>query len=114
MVSDPYIPDRGDIVSLQFNPQSGKEQAGRRPAVVLSPKSYNKRVGLVLCCPITARKKGYPFEVELHKRMKTRGVILADHVKSLDWNARNARFLEKLSKKDLENAIGKILILLSG
>jgi mRNA interferase MazF len=84
------VPDRGDLVWLDFTPQVGHEQAGRRPALVLSPASYNGLVGLALVCPITSQAKGYPFEVEIPKGSKATGVILADQVKSLDWRARKA------------------------
>ena len=89
-----YVPDRGDIVWLQFTPQTGQEQAGRRPALTLSPKSYNQKVGLAIFCPITNQVKGYPFEVKLTQN-KTQGVILADQVKSLDWKNRDAEFIDK-------------------
>ena len=85
-----YIPDRGDVVWITFNPQAGHEQAGRRPAVVLSPKAYNSKVGLALLCPITSQVKGYPFEVAIPDGLPVNGVILSDQVKSLDWKARNA------------------------
>src|SRR5215211_5711072 len=85
-----YVPDSGDIVWLTFTPQAGHEQAGRRPALVLSPSAYNGRVGLALLCPITGQVKGYPFEVELPKGLAVAGVVLADQVKSLDWRARKA------------------------
>ncbi len=107
-----FAPSRGDIVSLQFNPQRGREQAGRRPALVLTPKEYNTRVGLMIACPITSHSKGYPFEVALPASMKTHGVILADHVKSLDWSARNARFIERLSPDMLQNVAQKLTVLL--
>jgi mRNA interferase MazF len=84
-----YLPDAGDIVWLQFTPQAGHEQAGRRPAVVLSPKAYNVKAGLMVCVPITSQIKGYPFEVVLRGRGAL-GAALADQVKSLDWRARNA------------------------
>lgn len=85
-----YVPDIGDIVCLNFNPSAGHEQAGHRPALVLSPKLYNSKTGLLVCVPITSQVKGYPFEVELqHKKIK--GVALADQVKSLDWTIRNAQ-----------------------
>ena len=90
MVSESYIPDRGDIVWLNFNPQAGHEQAGRRPALVLSPKSYNGRTGLALLCPVTTAVKGYPFEVPLPPEGAITGVVLSDHIKSLDWRARQA------------------------
>jgi mRNA interferase MazF len=89
-----YIPDRGDIVWLQFNAQSGHEQAGKRPALTLSPKAYNQKVGLAIFCPITSHEKGYPFEVKI-EGSKINGVILADQVKSLDWRKREAEFIVK-------------------
>ena len=85
-----YVPDRGDIVWLQFNPPAGHEQAGHRPALVLSPVSYNRRSGLMLCCPMTSQKKGYPFEVVIAVDTDRESVVLADQVKSLDWKARKA------------------------
>src|SRR5438067_4938950 len=85
-----YVPERGDVVWLAFDPQAGHEQAGRRPAIVLSPAVYNGRSGLALCCPITSQVKGYPFEVAIPPGLSIAGVILADQVKSLDWRARRA------------------------
>lgn len=85
-----YVPDRGDIVWLQFNPQAGHEQAGHRPALVLSPASYNRRSGLMLCCPMTSQKKGYPFEVVIAAETDRDSIVLADQVKSLDWKVRKA------------------------
>jgi mRNA interferase MazF len=85
----PYVPDEGDVIWLNFTPQSGHEQAGRRPAVVLSPRDYNSRAGLLVCVPITNQIKGYPFEVALESEAAT-GVALADQVKSLDWQIRQA------------------------
>ncbi len=85
-----YVPDRGDIVWLQFNPQSGHEQAGHRPALVLSPASYNRASGLMLCCPMTSHKKGYPFEIVISDDPHRTSVVLADQVKSLDWKTRQA------------------------
>ena len=85
-----YVPDRGDIVWLQFNPQAGHEQAGHRPALVLSPAAYNRRSGLMLCCPMTSQRKGYPFEVTLDNPGTQNSIVLADQVKSLDWRARKA------------------------
>lgn len=84
------MPDRGDIVWLQFNPQAGHEQAGHRPALVLSPVSYNRLTGLMLCCPMTSQKKGYPFEVVMIDEADRTSVVLADQVKSLDWKVRKA------------------------
>lgn len=90
MKKSAYVPDRGDIVWLQFNPQSGHEQAGHRPALVLSPSNYNRATGLMLCCPMTSQKKGYPFEVVMSTDPQRTSVVLADQVKSLDWKARKA------------------------
>jgi mRNA interferase MazF len=90
MKKSDYVPDRGDIVWLQFNPQSGHEQAGHRPALVLSPASYNRASGLMLCCPMSSQKKGYPFEVIISDAPHPTSVVLADRVKSLDWKNRQA------------------------
>ena len=90
-----YAPDRGDIVWLQFDPQAGHEQAGHRPALVISPRAYNRKVGLALCCPITNQVKGYPFEVVLPAASKANGAVLADQVKSLDWRIRKAKRFAK-------------------
>ena len=92
MVDPSYMPDRGDIVWLAFSPQAGHEQAGHRPALVLSPRSYNEKSSLALFCPITSRVKGYPFEVALPDEGAVAGVVLSDQVRSLDWRARRARF----------------------
>ena len=88
-----YVPQRGDAVWITFNPQAGHEQAGRRPAVVLSPESYNGKTGLAVLCPITGQVKGYPFEVQLPDGLPVSGAILSDQVKSLDWRARNAELI---------------------
>jgi mRNA interferase MazF len=88
-----YAPDRGDIVWATFDPQAGHEQAGRRPAVVLSPVSYNRRVGLALLCPITSQEKGYPFEVALPDGLGITGVVLADQIRSIDWRARRVQHI---------------------
>ena len=85
-----YVPERGDVVRVSFNPQAGHEQAGWRPALVLSPKAYNGRVGLTLFCPIISQVKGYPFEVQIPEGFPITGVILSDQVKSFDWRARKA------------------------
>ncbi len=87
-----YCPDRGDVVWVSFPSQSGHEQAGDRPALVLSPRSYNQKTGLAIFCPITAKTKGYSFEVKIPEGYKVSGTILSDHVKSLDWTIRRARF----------------------
>src|SRR6266567_2177869 len=99
-----YIPDRGDIVWLEFDPQLGHEQSGRRPAIVLSDKSYNQTVGLMLVCPITSKVKNYPFEVRI-KTDSIDGVILADQIKSLDWRQRNASLIAKCSSETIRRTL---------
>lgn len=108
----PYIPKRGDAVWLDFNPQSGYEQAGRRPAIVISPKSYNQKVGLALFCPITSQTKGYPFEVVIPKNKEVSGVVLADQLKSLDWKTRNVSLIVKLPDSVVEDVLSKLKHLL--
>lgn len=107
-----YVPARGHIVWLTFQPQSGREQAGRRPAVVLSPAAYNAKVGLAIFCPITSQKKGYPFEVELPGGTAVSGVILSDQLKSLDWRARHAAYLDTLPPETVEAVLRKVNTLL--
>ena len=107
-----FIPERGDIIFLGFNPQQGKEQAGRRPAIVLSAGQYNAKVGLVICCPITKQMKGYPFEVVLPGSLKTKGVILVDQIKSMDFRARGVIFIEKMPLQTLGEVLRKLGILL--
>jgi mRNA interferase MazF len=94
-----YVPDAGDIVWIDFDPQAGREQAGHRPALVLSPATYNDKTSLMLCCPMTTRVKGYPFEVAIAGSKD--GVVLADQVKSLDWRRRNARLKGRASAEEL-------------
>ena len=108
-----YCPKRGDIVWLTFTPQAGHEQAGHRPALTLSPESYNKKVGLAVFCPITTQVKGYPFEVLIPSGLKASGVILSDQVKSLDWQARNAQFQCKIPESTLSEVLEKLGALLS-
>ena len=107
-----YVPDRGDLVWLQFDPQSGHEQAGRRPALTLSPKAYNERVGLAIFCPVTSSEKGYPFEVKIREQ-KIQGVILADQVKSLDWKKREAKFIVKVPLPVMNQVIELLKTLVS-
>jgi len=111
MVDEHYVPTRGDIVWLDFDPQSGYEQKGRRPAITISPKEYNEKVGLGLFCPITSKIKMYPFEVELRSEIKTKGVVLSDQIKSFDWRYRNAEFIESVPK-EITNKIQELLALL--
>ncbi|MEO8726229.1 MAG: endoribonuclease MazF [Acidobacteriaceae bacterium] len=107
----PYIPDGGDIVWLDFDPQAGHEQAGRRPALVLSPAGYNSRAGLAVTCPITSRVKGYPFEVPVNAG-EIQGVVLADQVRSLDWRVRNAVKIAICSEAITRSVREKVQILL--
>jgi len=103
-----YIPNSGDIVWFTFNPQAGHEQAGRRPALVLSPSAYNEKVGLAILCPITSQIKGYPFEVIIPDGLEISGAILADQVKSLDWQARNAAFVCTLPTHFFNEVVEKL------
>jgi mRNA interferase MazF len=106
-----YTPAQGDLVWLDFSPQSGHEQAGRRPALVISPRAYNDKVGLALFCPVTSQEKGYPFEVAIPAPCPVKGVVLSDQLKSLDWRARHAEFAAHLPAASLREALGKIAAL---
>jgi mRNA interferase MazF len=103
-----YVPERGDVVWLQFDPQAGHEQAGHRPALVISPRAYNSRIGLALFCPITSRIKGYPFEVLFPPGFKVEGAVLADQLKSLDWRVREAKRFARAPSAVLREALAKI------
>ena len=107
-----YVPDRGDIVWLQFNPQSDHKQAGHRPALVLSPASYNRASGLMLCCPMTSHKKGYPFEVIISDDPHQTSVVLADQIKSLDWKTRQAVKKETAASHVIMETLSKLQTLL--
>jgi len=107
-----YIPQRGDIVWITFNPQAGHEQAGRRPGLVLSPAKYNDKVGLAILCPITSQVKGYPYEVLIPEGLEIRGAILSDQVKSLDWRARQAELACTLPPGTVEEVMLKLNTLL--
>ncbi|MCK5201925.1 MAG: endoribonuclease MazF [Spirochaetales bacterium] len=111
MVKADYIPERGDLIWLNFTPQSGHEQAGKRPAIVLSPQKYNRKTGLLITCPITSKIKGYPFEVAVEGQ-KISGVILSDQIKNFDWKTRNAVFIEKASIEIVKNVQEKLLLLI--
>ncbi len=100
-------PERGDLVWIDFDPQSGREQAGRRPALVVTPAAYNRLVGLAVFCPVTSQAKGYPFETELPAGLQVRGVVLADHLRSLDWRARRANFICKAPVEVLADVAAK-------
>lgn len=107
-----YIPRRGDAVWLNLDPQSGREQAGRRPVIVLSPSEYNSKVGLAIICPITNQAKGYSFEVEIPRGLKVRGVILSDHVKNTDWRTRDVGFICRVPSDVVNDVIEKLAVLL--
>ena len=107
-----FVPDAGDFVWLTFDPRAGREQAGRRPALVLSPKVYNARSGLALACPISNQAKGYPFEVAVPAGSGATGVILADHLKSIDWKARRAEWLGCCTDQVMDEVRAKLAPLL--
>lgn len=107
-----YVPDRGDAVWLNFNPQTGHEQAGMRPALVLSPAAYNRKVGLAIFCPITTQIKGYPFEVVIPEGLKISGAILSDQIKSLDWKMRNTKFIVRVPRSLVDEVSKKLRTLI--
>ena len=98
-------PRRGDLIWLSFTPQTGREQAGRRPALVLSPEAYNSKTGLALICPVTSKAKSYPFEVPISTSAGVQGVVLADQLRSLDWRARRAEWIEQAQPKVVERVL---------
>ena len=108
-----YVPARGDFVWLQFSPQAGHEQAGHRPAFVISPEAYNRKTGLALVCPLTTQVKGYPFEVVVPPGLKATGVILSDQIKSLDWRARQASLMGRADASLTAEVLAKAMTLLS-
>jgi len=108
-----YVPKRGDVVWMTMNPQAGHEQAGRRPAVILSPAAYNAKVGLVLAAPVTSRVKGYPFETLVPSGLPVSGAILSDQVKSLDWRAREAALSCELPSSVVSEVLQKLRTLLA-
>jgi mRNA interferase MazF len=112
-VSRRRTPERGDLVWISLDPHTGQEQAGRRPALVLSPAAYNRKTGLALCCPITGRVKGYPFEVEIPAGLPVAGVVLADQVKCLDWKARRAEIAVTAPPEVVAETLAKLATLLS-
>lgn len=114
MVGAAYVPDAGDIVWLSFTLQAGHEQSGTRPGVVLSPRIYNERAGLCLACPVTSQVKGYPFEVPLPEELPVNGVVLADHVRSLDWRARGAEFIAAAPETVRTEVYSRLLLLIGG
>lgn len=110
MVKKSYIPDRRDVVWVDLNPTKGHEQANVRPALVLSPRAYNKKTGLLIACPLTTKAKGYPFEVVINDA-KEGGVILADQIRTLDWRARNVKFWRKAPALALNEVQAKLAVL---
>jgi mRNA interferase MazF len=109
-----YVPERGDVVWISMDPQAGHEQAGRRPALVLSPSAYNRKTGLALFCPITSHVKGYPFEVPMPKGLAVEGVALADQVKSLDWRVRRARRFTRVPPEVVIQVLQRLVALMGG
>jgi mRNA interferase MazF len=109
----PRAPQRGDAVWVTYAPQAGHEQTGRRPAIVVSPLAYNRKVGLALLCPVTSRVKGYPFEVRIPAGSPLDGVILSDQVKSLDWRSREATFICRMPNEVISEVLGKLLVLIT-
>lgn len=107
-----YVPDRGDLVWITLNPISGHEQSGRRPALVVSPKSYNRKTGLCVLCPATRQAKGYAFEVEIANLDGTPSVVLADHLRNVDWRARNVQWILRVSQAELTEVVARINALL--
>jgi mRNA interferase MazF len=107
-----YVPDRGDVVWISFNPQAGHEQAGRRPAIVISPSAYNGKVGLAILCPVTNQIKGYPFEVVIPQGLKVSGAVLSDQAKSLDWKARKAELICRLPDRVINDVLRKLITLM--
>lgn len=111
MVKSIFVPERGDIIWISFGLTDGHEQNGRRPAFVVSPKVYNEKSGLAIVCPITAKKKGYPFEVELGEE-KISGVVLVDQARSIDWQARQTTFISKAGKEVTRGVQEKLSLLI--
>jgi mRNA interferase MazF len=111
-VTHNYVPNTGDLIWLTFDPQAGREQAGRRPALVLSPAVYNEKTDLALVCPISSRVKGYPFEVPLPEGLPISGVVLSDHLKSLDWKQRKAEFVARVPAEVVSDMVARLAPLL--
>ncbi len=100
-----YIPERGDVVWIHLDPQAGREQAGHRPALVLSPYSFNRKLNVVFCCPITSRAKRFEFDFPLPEELDVKGVVLTHHLKSLDWRVRNAKYMTRVPEDIVENVL---------
>lgn len=106
-----YCPRRGDVIWINLDPQRGHEQAGHRPALVLSPETYNRKTGLAILCPITSHQKGYPFEVAIPPGLKIAGAVLVDHVKNMDWKARRAKLATTVPGKVIREVLAKLYTL---
>ena len=113
MARHTYVPERGDLVHMNFQPSAGREQTGPRYAIVLSPRSYNRAAGLAVCCPITSQVKGYPFEVAVQGQ-KVQGVVLCDHVRSVDWRERSVQFVEAAAADVLQSVVDHVEVLIEG
>ena len=111
MVKSNYVPEKGDLVWLDFDPQTGHEQKGRRPAVCVSQKKYNQKIGLALLCPVASHIKGQPFEVVLENH-SINGCILSDQVKNLDWTKRNCDFIEKTTEEEINSVVDNIKLMI--
>src|SRR5438067_8107572 len=111
MARHTYVPERGDLVHMNFHPSAGREQTGPRYAIVLSPKSYNRAAGLAVCCPITSQVKGYPFEIAVNGA-KVKGVVLCDHVRSVDWRERSTQFTERAESDTVEAVADRVAVLI--
>lgn len=107
-----YIPDRGDLVWITLNPTAGHEQARRRPALVVSPKSYNRKTGLCVVCPATRQAKGYAFEVTIENTDGSSSVVLADHLRNVDWRARQVQLIHRVSSAELSDVVARVEALL--
>lgn len=108
----PYVPQRGDVIRLTFTPQVGREQGGRRPALVMSSSDYNRRVGLLIACPITNQEKGYAYEVPIPDGLQVTGVVLADAAKSADWRGRNAEFVCEMPAVIVDEVLDRLISLI--
>ncbi|MFL5385459.1 MAG: endoribonuclease MazF [Longimicrobiaceae bacterium] len=112
MTASRYVPSRGDVVWMDLSRRAGHEQSGHRPALIVSPESYNRRVELALICPITSRVKGFPFEVHIPDGRDVSGVVLADQITSVDWRARGITLMDRLPTEFVETVARKFSKLL--
>ena len=108
MANPHYVPDRGDLAGVDLNPQKGHKQAGRRPALILSPESYNRKTGLCILCPSTRQAKGYAFEVENPSEEVSQSILLADHIRCVDWTTRRMEFIRRVPGEVLQEVVAKL------